>query len=462
MLDRRSRITVVGGGKRVDVALPSESPIGEYVTGLVEACGEAGGGVMATAWSLAPAGQLPWPVELSLSEAGVADGEVLYLRDSASDPGTAPVVEDIEELVAVDAREHRESTGHRGVLTVWLGTAWITLAATFAALRGHHAGLVAAVGLVLVAVVMLALAWSLNQKRARLPAVACLAVSLCAAPCLAAAGGLVGQSLGAGLFWCGVVVGANLGTLMALAATPEPAVLAVEVPLAVAGVVAVVLAVLRADGTQTAAAGTVAALAMVALARPLAGTVAAWSGRMPADPAGMAPATARLMLRARQLLALVLVPPAVALVVALPALALSGRPWALGLAAVAGLALLIRARQVGFTGEVVPLGAAGAAGLFSALGGAAYRYLGMDAAVWVLVLVGGAVVGVGVAVAVLHRPRPTDDDPQAPFGSVQDTRDRGRFVDTIGVLCLVLAAPLAMGVFGVYNELFAMGRSIVG
>src|SRR4051794_656359 len=102
MLDRRSRITVVGGDKRVDVALPSESPIGEYVVGLADLCGQTAGGLMTPAWSLAPAGREPWPVELSLAEAGVADGQVLYLCDSARDPGTAPVVEDVEELVADD------------------------------------------------------------------------------------------------------------------------------------------------------------------------------------------------------------------------------------------------------------------------------------------------------------------------------------------------------------------------
>ncbi|HEY3505728.1 MAG TPA: EsaB/YukD family protein [Actinocatenispora sp.] len=461
MLDRRSRITVVGSARRVDVALPSESPIGEYVVGLADLCGETGGGVMAPAWSLAPAGDQPWPVATSLAEAGVADGQVLYLRDSADDPGTAPVVEDIEELVAADAREHRESTGHRGVLTVWLGTGWITLTAAVVALRPPGGGLVAAVGLALVAIVLLALAWALNQKRARLPAAACLAVSLCAVPCLAAVGGLVGQSLGGGLFWCGVVVGANAGTLMALAATPEPAVLAVEVPLAVAGAVAVVLAVLHADAAQTAAATAVTALALVALARPLAGLVAAWSARMPKDAAGVAPTTARLMLRARQLLALVLAIPAVALVVALPALALSGDPWALGLAGTAGVALVVRARQVGFAAEVIPLGAAGAVGLFGLVGASAYRYLGMNAAVWALVLLGGLLVGVGVAVTVLHRPKHTDDE-HAAFGAVVDSRDRGRFVEVIGVACIVVSAVLAMGVFGVFDDLFAMGRAIVG
>lgn len=461
MLDRRSRITVIGGHKRVDVALPSESPIGEYVAGLAGLCGRTGDSAIPPAWSLAAAGEEPWSVDLSLADAGVADGAVLYLRDSAHDPGMAPVIEDVEDLVAEDAKKHRANPGHRGVLAVWLGAAWITLAAVVAALTTHRGGLVAAAGLVLVAIVMLALGWSLSQKDSRLPRSACLAIALCAVPCMAAVGGLVGDSLGGQLFWCGVVVGANVGLLMALAVTPEPAVLAVEIPLAVAGVLAVVLAALGAGGTQAAAAAVVAALATVVVARPLAGVVVAWSARMPRQAAGMAPATTRLMLRARHLLVLILVPPAVALALALPVLALSGNGWALGLVVAAGLALISRARQVGFTSEVVPLGAAGGVGLFSAVSASAYRYLGIEPAVWVVLLAGGLVVGVGAAVAVLYKPRPAEEEP-APFGSVLGTRDRGRFVEVIGVICMVITVALALGVFGVYEELFMMGRGIIG
>ncbi|NBE80097.1 EsaB/YukD family protein [Micromonospora rubida] len=463
MLDRRSRVTVNGGGKRVDVALPSESPIGEYVAGLAELCGQTGGGLMAPAWSLAPAGGAPFSIESSLAEAGVADGQVLYLRDVARDPGTAPVVEDIEELVAADAQEQRVDARARGVLTVWIGAGWLTLVAAVVAARPHRNDLLAALGLVLVSIVVLCLGWVLNQKRARLPASACLAISLSAVPCLAAAGGLVGQSLGGGLFWCGVVLGANAGLLMALAATPEPAILAAEAALALAGTFAVVLVFLDADGTQIAAATVLAALLLVAVARPLAAAVAAWSTPMPKAAAGVAPATARLMLNARQLLALILVFPALALAGAFPVLALSRQGWSVGLAAVAGAALVIRARQVGFVSEVVLLAVPGAIGLFSVIGASGYRYLASGPSVLVLLLIGAAVVGVGVAVALASRPRAAaKEDGQTPFGPVVDTRDRGKFVETIGVVCLVLSATLALGVFGVFTELFTMGREMVG
>src|SRR6185369_14979973 len=113
------------------------------------------------------------------------------------------------------------------------------------------------VGLIVVSIVMLAVAWSLGQKRAPLPAAGVLGIALSAVPQLGAAGGLLGQSMDPRFFWCGVLLGANLGCLMALAAAPEPALFAMEVPLAAAGALGVALAVLRADGTQAAAATAV-------------------------------------------------------------------------------------------------------------------------------------------------------------------------------------------------------------
>jgi len=463
MLDRRSRITVVGGGRRIDVALPSESPIGEYVGDLAGLCGQSGGGgPMTPAWSLAPAGREPWAIEMTLAEAGVADGQVLYLRDSARDPGTSPVVEDIEELVATDAKSHRGTLKDRGVLTVWLGVGWLTAASAIVAVLPHHGGLLAAVGFVLVSLIMLGVAWGLGQKRGPLPPLGVLGIAVSAIPQIAAAGGLLGQSVDPRFFWCGVLLGANLGALMALAAAPEPALIAIEIPLAAGGLAALVLAVLQADSTQVAAAATVIGLALIALARPIGGLISSYSTKMPKAAAGMAATATRLMLRARHLVTLQLVFPATAMAVALPALALSGRAWAVGLAIAAGLGLVIRSRQVGFTGEVVLCGAAGAIGLFSVVAASMYRFLGMDAAIWILVLAGGALIGIGVAIVSTYRPPdPSDLDEQTPFGPI-DTRDRGKFVDTIGMLCLLVAATLAMGVFGVFHELFTMGRTIVG
>jgi len=95
MLDARSRVTVVGTRKRVDVALPTAAPIGEYVAGLAELCGQERRNPLPPAWSLALAGEAALPLDSSLGASGVTDGQILYLRDVARDPDTEPVVEDV-------------------------------------------------------------------------------------------------------------------------------------------------------------------------------------------------------------------------------------------------------------------------------------------------------------------------------------------------------------------------------
>src|SRR5262245_6574499 len=103
MLDDRSRVTVVGARKRLDVSLPSEAPVGEYVGRLAELCGQDRRRVLPQAWSLSVPGRVSIPLGESLAEQGVTDGEVLYLRDLARDLDAAPVVEDIDEAVAAEA-----------------------------------------------------------------------------------------------------------------------------------------------------------------------------------------------------------------------------------------------------------------------------------------------------------------------------------------------------------------------
>ena len=165
MLDRRSRVTVVGVSTRVDLALPSNTPIGEYVAGLASLCGQARGGAMPPAWSLAAAGTPPIPVGTSLAEAGVIDGQVLYLRDVSRDPGATPLVEDIDELVADEVERQRDRSQPRGLAIMSFGLLWLMMAAAVAAL-GHGGGLMMpAIVLVVAGMVALAIGWSLHQLR---------------------------------------------------------------------------------------------------------------------------------------------------------------------------------------------------------------------------------------------------------------------------------------------------------
>ena len=461
-VDRRSRVTVVGATKRVDIALPSDTPIGEYVVGLADLCAQEQGGLLPPAWSLASAGREPFPVAASLAEAGVVDGQVLYLRNVARDPNATPVVEDVGEVVAEETSRLRERGLSRGVPILCLGLLWLAGTAVLAASRhGPGTTSVAAI-LIVTALLTLGAAWVLQQRQAGIPPVLSRAVAMVSLPCLGGAGALLGQSFGGrGLFWVGAIAGANLATLMVLAVMPEPVLFTLLLPLAATGLLAVLLAALHADSTQAAAAATVAALAFVAAAKPLAGTVAAWSTRLPRDGRSVEAATIRLLLRARYLLAASLTAPALVLAGTLPVLAISRQPYGIALAGVASLALLLRARQVGFTVEAVLLGCAGGVGIFATVAELVYRYFDNGLAALALAAAGACVAAAGAAFALLRRPEPVGEDEPVLGGHIPPP-DRMRSVDVIGMLCMLAVAPLAMGVFGVFAELVSMGRAIIG
>src|SRR5258708_12497466 len=90
MIAGRSRGTVIGARRRVDVALPTMAPIGEYSAGLASMCGQDSRRALPPAWSLAVAGAAPLPLTASLAESGVVDGQVLSLRPLAPDPPPDP------------------------------------------------------------------------------------------------------------------------------------------------------------------------------------------------------------------------------------------------------------------------------------------------------------------------------------------------------------------------------------
>jgi hypothetical protein len=464
MLDSRSRVTVVGANKRVDLALPSHAPIGEYAAGLARMCGQATGGVLPPAWSLAAAGRPPIPVEMSLAEARVLDGQVLYLRDVGRSPDAAPVIEDIDEIVADEAQRLRGAGAVRGLAIMAFGLVWLTVTALLAVLRPGPGPLETSAVLTVAGLSALAIAWALHQLGTRVPAPLCLAVSLTTVPCLTAAGWLLGQALyGAGFRWPGAIVGANAGMVMVLATIPEAVILALELPLALAAVLAAVLSLVAADRVQAAAAVAVCALALISVARPLAGAIAAWSGKLPRSGPAVAQAVTIMLVRARQLLAVILAGPALALGATLPLLAATGQGYAVALDCVASVALLVRARRVGFTSEVVLLGGAGCAGLFAVAATYVHRYLAGGLAASALALAGLGVLGAGIALTVLRHPEPAaGEDPTLGLGGPVDNPDRLRWLDVVGMLCNIACASLAMGVFGVFDDLFGMGRHIVG
>ena len=118
MIDGRSRVTVIGARRRVDVALPAGAPIGEYSAGLAGLCGQDSHRALPPAWSLAVAGAAPLPLSASLADSGVVDGQVLYLRDLARHLGEEMTVEDIPELIAGEAESQRRGGWPRALVVM--------------------------------------------------------------------------------------------------------------------------------------------------------------------------------------------------------------------------------------------------------------------------------------------------------------------------------------------------------
>jgi len=466
LIDGRSRVTVVGAHKRVDVALPMAAPIGEYSVRLASMCGQAGQGALPRAWSLAVAGGMPLPLSASLEESGILDGQVLYLRDLTRDPGVNWTVEDLPELIAVEAENRRPGGWPPALVVMTLGLAWLAACSGFAFWRSGSGALAAAATLIVAGLLLLAAGWGLAQRRMLTPVALCVLVSLTAIPCLATAGALLGQAAAGRPFqWVGAIIGASAGVLMSLAATPEAVVLLVGLQLAVPLLLAPLLVALHATGAQVAAATVVAMLSVLGLAKRAAALATVWSQRrMPSD-APMTNVATTLLVRTRRLLAVLVAGPVLALAVALAVLAFSRDWFAFAMAVTGSVALVARSCQAGFADERVPIGVAGLVGLFSVLAAIteraerAWHLAGISTVA--LTIVGLALFASGAAVAMLGTADEPAQDMPPGFPADAGRPDRHKLVGILGVLCTIAAVSLALGVFGVLGDLMGAGRGMV-
>lgn len=436
---------MIGAQRRVDVAVPSAAPIGEYVAGLADLCGQDRRDALPAAWSLAPAAAPPLPLGESLAGAGVVDGQVLYLRDVAGDPDDVPVVLDIDETIIEGAEALRDHGVRRGLLVTGVGLLWSLATACALWIMPEPGAVPASIALALGGIALILLSWGLEQRKALLPQHMLLAMSLTAAPSFAAAGGLLGNmTAGSELRWPGALVGANLAVLLALSATPAGAVIAIEISLALGGLLAPALVAAHADMLQSTAAVTVVALSLVALSRRVAALIAVF-GSSTTEPSV-------LLGRTRRLLLMVLIGPVLALLVTLPMLGRSGNIWGILLCLTVSGALLTRANQAVIPIESAVLATTGAAGIF---GFASVYMLRMSTAAWavaLVILVGLAIVGTGLAYTLSA---PPGGGPREPTGP-----PKKRVADYAGMVCLVLSAPLALGALGVLGVLMDEGRAL--
>ncbi|GAA0587405.1 type VII secretion integral membrane protein EccD [Paractinoplanes ferrugineus] len=445
MANEHTRVTVVGTYRSVDIALPSLSPIGEYTPRLAEICGQEGSDQLPPVWSLARADTGPFALDTGLLQAGVVDGEVLYLYDLASGPMEVPDVKDIDEVVAEETEHLRRGNVHAGPVILTLGLTLLIAAAVLLSMR-YRTDTGAAVGLTVTGMILLGTAWGLRQRDTAVPAGLVLTVALTAVPCLAVAGLLIARGLGGSDWaWGGAAIGANTAMLMAIAMLPEPLFFAVELSLLAGGLTIALTAGLEADGVESAAIAATVAAGMLALSRRLAALITAW---MPARP------IPELVHSSARILPVVLAGPVLTLAVALPVLAVSGRAFAVILAVFVCTAVAARARGAAFTTELYLLGGAATIGVFGLLVAAARTVAttGTSAAA-ILLGAGLLVVAAGVAMSVFIPPaKPHGPGPKPPI--------RRSRAEALGVVAAITIAPLTLGVFGVFGHLMMVGRTL--
>jgi len=98
VLTAYSRVTVVSGSRKVDLALPNALPLADVLPQVLRFCLTADDAHRPQAWSLARLGGVPLPLTQTLAEVGVGDGEVLELRGQTAAVRPA-LVEDVRDAV---------------------------------------------------------------------------------------------------------------------------------------------------------------------------------------------------------------------------------------------------------------------------------------------------------------------------------------------------------------------------
>jgi type VII secretion integral membrane protein EccD len=461
MPDQRCLLTVVGEQNQVDLAVPADAPITEYIDLLARLCGQPEDDALPPAWSLAPVGAAPLPLTASLAQYGIVDGQVLYLRDLLAAEGDEPVIRSVGELVAEfgDGRDAiRWDTAARIRALVVLGGAWLIAAFAYLSVTGRGglgvAPLAAIAGLMMAGTARLLARYPHVLARPLRSALGCGVI-----PCMALAFMLV---LGTGSLPLNSSdllygeIGAVVGCVLALTAVPGIALAAVTLLVVVAGIGQVVVLVAGASGSAAAATVVVVGVLFIGLAPRAAGllTAGAWlrppsSAPEPeADPDWLA----GQVTRARRALILITAVCALAAGAALPVLARDPRPFPLALAAVASLALLLRAGTFEFLEEAAAPLLAALTGAFAAIAALAHWSAARPLLLPLLLVTGLAAICVGVPVLLWH-PGTAHGRRERPGGAA------GRHHAALSLCQLVLPA-LLFGVYGGFGALYHLGNHL--
>lgn len=424
------RLSVVGSVRRLDLAVPAGVPVAELLPDLVGLAGERVDGAALPRWVLSRAVGGDLPAGVSLAEAGVSDGAVLYLR-RVDEPAVGLLGSDAVERAAAGAGA--DSAGADRVL-LGVASACVLLVVGSLLLRDGRP-----VAAVLAAVLALLAVAAGRRVGSGASAVAGAAVALAAGPLLASAAAVsaLGFARPAVVLAAGLG-GAAVGAVLAAAAVPAARLVGC---CAAAASAAGAGAVLLSFPLGAARSAGVAAVAGVLVVPGLPRLVLRACGLRPADLARAGRADPARLAGARRALPVVLAADGLLVVGAAVVLAGAGRLPGLGLAAACGLLLVLRSRDRRGPAEVLPLAVAGQVVVAAAgVGLALSRPRGLGP---LLVLVAVAAVyafAAGLPAGAVDRPRWTQ---------------RRRRVEAVALVSL---APLLAGTLGLFGVVLRLAQ----
>jgi type VII secretion integral membrane protein EccD len=448
------RVTVVAPTARVDVSLPQQSTLAELVPILVRmTAGERAG----SGWTLSRLGGDPFASSSTVVDAGIRDGELLYLHSREARP--APLIfDDVVDAIASTAAEPAGNWRPDLTRALGLSCGLVTLAGAgiIVAMVRPMWPLTAAVDGALALVLLLAAA-VLARGAGDPSAAATLAGA--GVPMSLLAGTALGLPDGANPFAPDApALVAGFAALTMYAGVAAAAVVdrfawfvGVAAAAAIGFTAALVTAVTGAPATSAAAVVAASVLAIT----PLLPVTALRLSRLPlphvpvdvaelrrGESPTVVPDVADRTRAASEVLGALLAAVAAAVAGATVVLAWSASGWAWSLGGAAGLALLLRARAYQKATQRGTLLAGGIAALVIAVPGlVASGPPGMRPAL----IAGVAVIGV---VALAYGVRARANQP-SPYWT--------RLLDVLEVVTVVSLVPLATGVLGLYETARTLG-----
>jgi hypothetical protein len=424
-------VTVVGSVRRLDLAVPAAAPVAELLPDVVALAGEVRDTAALPRWVLGRLDAGDLSPDVSLADAGVPDGAVLYLR-RVDEPVVGLQGADVVERAATPGADRADVVDR--LLLASTAAALLILLALLLLRDGRSGAAAAATALGLAAVA--AGRWMSGRAEPGTGATAAV-VAATALPLLAVAAYLqtaASPEASPTVTAAAALGGALLGAVLAASAVPVLRPAAAAAAGLLAGAAGGVLLSLLVTRPQAAALTAVAAVLLVPLIPRL---VLRASGLRLSGPRQTGRTTDAQFATARAALPWALAADGLLVLAAAGVLVRGGSLTALCLVAVCGLLLVLRSR--GRTGGGPPLFATGQAVVVVAAAGLALRNPGQPEPLLVL----GAMAVVDALASVL--PRSSVDRPR--------WAQRRRRLEVIAVVALVLLLAAVLGVFAAVVDL---------